>query len=91
MKQFKNLCRKRSVFSDKELEEWWNYKPHNRPFIVNFLYAYSFPKRPNLQRLIELGVIKDINSVPRGFEKLSDDSFSKIFKESHADESIIID
>ena len=39
------VCRKRSVFSDSELAKYWNWKPNNRPFIVNFLYVHSFPKR----------------------------------------------
>lgn len=83
--------RKRSIFSDKELKEWWDYKPQYRPFIVNFMYVYSFPKRPNLDQLINFGVIKNIESVPRGFEKISKEQFVKIIKESHSDESIIVD
>lgn len=47
------LCRKRSVFSDEELKEHWRFNQRNRPFIVNFLYLYSLPKRPTLQWLIE--------------------------------------
>ncbi|HEY0735700.1 MAG TPA: PIN domain-containing protein, partial [Herpetosiphonaceae bacterium] len=47
LEQFIRLCRKRSVFSDEELAEWWNRNPKYRPFIVNFLYVYSFPKRLN--------------------------------------------
>ena len=84
-------CRKRSVFSDEELKKYWNYSTWNRPFIVNFLYAYSFPKRPNLAKLIELGVIPDIKSVPRGFEPISKKHFYKIIKESQTNESIIVD
>ena len=44
-----------------------------------------------MKRLIELGVIKDIDSAPRGFERLSDDSFSRILKETNTDEHIIVD
>ncbi|MCK4328458.1 hypothetical protein KAX02_01295 [candidate division WOR-3 bacterium] len=88
---FINLCRKRSVFSDDELKRQWNIAPStNRPFIVNFLYAYSFPKRINLKRLIELGVIQDISSAPRGFEEISNVSFEKILKETDSNENIII-
>ena len=36
---------------DDKLKEHWDYTPHNRPFVVNFLYVYSFPKRPNLSQL----------------------------------------
>ncbi|HKP98154.1 MAG TPA: hypothetical protein VJ385_20660 [Fibrobacteria bacterium] len=83
--------RKRSVFTNEELKKWWDYRPTNRPFIVNFLYAYSFPKRLNLDRLIELQVIKDIGSAPRGFQKITTDQFNAIFKESKSDPSIVID
>lgn len=91
LQQFKSLCRKRSVFSDSELEKQWNYLPYNRPFVVDFLYAYSFPKRINLKQLIELGVIADTESVPRGFEEISDRSFKRILEETESNESIIVD
>lgn len=83
-------CRKRSVFSDDKLREWWNYRRDNRPFIINFLYTYSFPKRPNMARLIELGVIGGVDSAPRGFEQISGENFNKIMKESRSNESIIV-
>ena len=82
------LCRKRSVFSNKKLIEQWNYSK-SKPFIVNFLYSYSFPRRINLKRLIELGIIPDIESAPRGFEKISKSDFEKILKETDTDNNII--
>ncbi len=87
---FIHLCRKRTIFTDKELNEWWNFKPKYRPFIVNFLYLYSFKKRPNLKRLIELGVIRDIESVPRGFTPITNHQFKIILKEACIDESLIV-
>jgi len=88
---FVNLCRKRSVFSDEELSSHWNFRRNNRPFIVNFLYAYSFPKRINMKKLIDMGVITDVNSAPRGFERITVQNFKDILRESKANESIIID
>ena len=88
---FIRLCRKRSVFSDQDLSKQWNYSRHNRPFIVNFLYAYSFPKRVNMKRLIEIGVISDIDSAPRGFEPITPQNFRDILRECKADESIAVD
>ncbi|MDD4209959.1 MAG: PIN domain-containing protein [Bacteroidales bacterium] len=83
------LCRKRSVFTDQELREYWNFNPNNkpehlikRPFIVNFLYSYSLPKRPNLKWLNETGVIPNIMEMPRGFRKISREHFNKIIKYS---------
>lgn len=75
---FIRLCRKRSVFSDNELREHWNYNKQNRPFIVNFLYTYSFKKRPNLRWLNENGIVPDIMDMPRGFREISREDLSKI-------------
>jgi len=88
--EFRQICGKRSVFSDEELLQQWEYKP-TRPFVVNFLYAYSFPRRPNLAKLIELGVIQDIHSVPRGFTSLSEEEFSSVIRAAECDEGIIVD
>jgi hypothetical protein len=89
--QFIRLCRKRSVFDDKELREHWNYNRSNRPFITGFLYAYSFPKRPNLKALIDHKVIKDIESAPRGFERINPEQFSTILQLANADPRVIVD
>jgi len=88
LEQFIKLCRKRSVFSNKELAEYWNFNPRNRPFIVNFLYVYSFPKRLNLKALKELRIIDE---APRGFERMEDSAFEKLLENSNAKQRIIID
>ena len=71
------LCRKRSVFTDEELRAQWNYKD-SKPFIVNFLFVYSLPRRPTLQWLLENGVIPDIKDMPRGFRKIRNEDFTNI-------------
>lgn len=81
-------CRKRSVFSDIELLKHWNYDRSNRPFVVNFLYVQSFPKRPNLKRLKELAVL---NEAPRGFEVLSDHAFIRLLSSAKIDKHFIVD
>lgn len=86
---FIQKCRKRSVFTNEELAEYWNYN-NTKPFIINFLYAYSLPKRPNMARLIELGVIKDIDSAPRGLDPINKEKFFAVINESQSNESIII-
>jgi predicted nucleic acid-binding protein len=88
--QFIRICRKRSVFSTEELKKQWEYKPHNRPFVVNFLYTYSFPKRLTMQRLIQLGIIRDRDSAPRGFEPISEQNFDAIIAETGSNGHIII-
>lgn len=87
---FIDLCRGRSVFTVDELKQQWNMY-RDKPFIVKFLYSYSFQKRINLQHLIELGIIKDTSSVPRGFEEVDDASFGKIIRETHTDGRLIVD
>ena len=89
--QFRTLCGKRSVFSEAELRDLWDYNPTTHPFVVNFLYCYSLPKRPNLKRLIEMGVIQDVRSAPRGFKLLKTGQFSAILEESKSDGSLIVD
>lgn len=88
---FIRLCRERSVFTDAELSRHWNHSTRSRPFIVNFLYAYSFPKRINLESLIKMGVIPSIDDAPRGFTQISVKNLKDILKESQADESLAVD
>ena len=85
---FIDACRKRSVFSDQELGRQWDYSPNNRPFIVNFLYVHSFPKRPNLKQLKDAHVIV---SAPRGFEPLTAESLDKLVELTNADTRLIVD
>jgi len=85
------ICRKKTFFTKDDLAQFWNKYKGLKPFVVEFLYAYSFPKRPNLAKLIELRIIKDINSAPRGFSKISWDDLHLILKESNGDESIVVD
>ncbi len=89
-RDFIRQCRKRSIFSDQQLIEQWNYNKKHRPFIVNFLYAYSFKRRPNLKKLIEIGMIRNIESAPRGFTLIDKNHFKLVLKEAEVDESIIV-
>lgn len=86
---FVQLCRKRSVFDDEALIKHWNWKPNNRPFIVNFLYIDSFPTpKVNLIKLTSLGLIAE---APRGFEPLAINVFEQIIREARANENYIVD
>ena len=87
---FISLCRKRSVFTDNELVKHWDYGS-SRPFVVKFLYCYSFPKRLNMKRLIEIGVIANVQSAPRGFTEISRELFRKIIEETKSDKSFVVD
>jgi predicted nucleic acid-binding protein/predicted RNA-binding protein with PUA-like domain len=87
--QFVRFCKKRSVFTDAELLEWW-YVKLTRPFIINFIYLYSFPRRLNLQKLIEIGIIKNTSGAPQGLVRITDEQFENIIRETNTDESLII-
>lgn len=83
-------CRKGSVFPESELKAMWNYNMHKRPFIIRFMYIYSFPHRINMKQLIDLGVLKGVDDAPRGFRPISVEEFDLILKETKSDESFIV-
>lgn len=88
--EFVKYCLRGSVFPEKELEKMWEYKPQ-KPFVVNFLYEYSFPKRINMERLIDMGIFKGVNDAPRGFRKISKDQLDSILKETASEGRFIVD
>ncbi len=87
--EFVNYCLRGSVFSEHSLKDMWNYSPRT-PFVVNFLYVYSFPKRINMEKLIELGIFHGINDAPRGFRKISKAQFETILKETKSESCFVI-
>lgn len=84
------FCRKSSVFPEDQLREMWHYSS-SRPFVVRFLYAYSFPHRINMKELIDLQVLSGVNYAPRGFKQITNEQFNNILKAIKSDESFIID
>ena len=84
-----DICQKRTVLSTDQLKEFWNRYPRLKPFVVNLLYSYSLPRRPNLKRLIELGIIEGVYAMPRGFGKLGWDDLEKILRNTGSDEGTI--
>lgn len=90
--EFITLCRKRSVFSNEELKKFWDWKPTYRPFIINFLYVYSFQlgKRMNRKTLLDLGIISGTENELRGLKQITKDQFITILKETATNESIIV-
>ncbi len=76
---FFQTCNRRTMIKKIELEQnWWNkYKPY-RPFVIKFLYAYSFPTpKPTLNDLQRMGVINNDNNT-RGFVKINREQFIKL-------------
>ena len=90
--EFVSKCRKRSIFTNSELKEFWDYKPRYRPFIIKFLYVCSFTlgNRINRQRLLDLGIIQGSESELRGLKQISSVQFNTIIKEAKLNESIVV-
>ncbi len=84
-----DVCQQRTAFTDKELLEYWG-KYARKPFVVNFLYAFSFPKKLNMDKLIDIGVLRDVTDAPRGFREIGWESLSKIYNEVYKNESVVI-
>lgn len=83
-------CRKGSVFPEEQLRAMWHYRS-SKPFVVRFLYVYSFPHRINMKELIDLKVLSGINDSPRGFKPITKEQFNIILKATKSDESFIVD
>lgn len=83
-------CRKSSVFPEDQLRAMWRHSK-NKPFVIRFLYIYSFPHRTNMKELIDLEVLSGVNDAPRGFKKITQSQFNNILKSTKSDESFIID
>jgi hypothetical protein len=83
-------CRKKSVYPEQALRDMWRYSTR-KPFVVNFLYTYSFPYRINMKELIDLKVLLGVNDAPRGFKPITKEQFEIILKETRSDESFIVD
>jgi hypothetical protein len=83
-------CRKSSVFPEDKLREMWKYQ-QKKPFVVRFLYIYSFPHRINMKELIDLHVLSGVNDPPRGFKPITKEQFDNILKATKSDESFIVD
>ncbi|MBW5395982.1 hypothetical protein E6A53_13500, partial [Brachyspira hampsonii] len=90
-KEFIINSRKRSIFTDKELSNFWNGKGA-KPFLINFLYVYSFKigNRMNRGRLLQLGIISDADNGIRGLTKITKEQFLLILRECKVNESFIV-
>ena len=74
--QLRRACRGKTVLTEAQLKTFWDRFPKIKPFVVNLLYSYSFPKRINLAKMIELGIFADVFGIPRGFGRLSRGNFN---------------
>ena len=89
--EFKVCCKRRTIFTDSELERHWNYNIRYRPFVVEFLYNYSFPiPKVNLKALCDADVLS-IENMPRGFYRISQDKFDKILEMTRTDTRYLVE
>lgn len=86
---FIKYCIKGSVFPESKLREMWRYRPI-KPFVVKFLYLYSFLHRINMQRLIDLHILTGVDDAPRGFRPITNEQLKTIINETKSDDSFII-
>ena len=91
--EFLLKSRKRSIFTDDYLKEFWNYNPRYSPFLIRFLSVFSFPlgNRLNRKALLELGVISGEENELRGLKKITREQLILLLKETKTNESIIVD
>jgi predicted nucleic acid-binding protein len=84
------VCKNRTFFKPEEIKAFWDRYSTIKPFVVEFLYVYSLPRRPNLEKLVNLGIIAGYDAVPRGFSKISLNQLHLLVKESNGNEGLII-
>lgn len=84
-------CRKRSIFTDNYLKEFWSYSKF-RPFVIRFLYIFSFPigSRLNRKKLLDLKIITGEENELRGLKKITKEQFLTLLRETNTNESIIV-
>lgn len=87
--EFIKSARKRSVFTDKELLEHWNYSKI-KPFLINFLYVLPVGNRINRKRLLDLKILKGLDNEMRGLNQISKEEFLLILRECKVNESFIV-
>ncbi|WP_271765967.1 PIN domain-containing protein [Aquimarina algiphila] len=80
--EFFQICNRRTFIKEEDLRlKWWNKSQKIRPFVINLLFAHSFPTpKPTLQNLIDFNIIKDIHNIPRGFIEINNDQFNTLIK-----------
>jgi predicted nucleic acid-binding protein len=75
--QLIEICRKRTVLTDEELRIYWNKYPRNRPFVINFLYAFSFKKRITLKEMLDRKILPSMDTV-KTINKMDWESFKQL-------------
>lgn len=77
---FLKQCQNRSVFSQTDLEDFWNNHRYNLK-VLKFVYVKSLSRRLTLDWLQQHGMVEQ-NQGPRPFTRLTDEQFNLILRES---------
>src|SRR5574344_928473 len=90
--EFVLKSRKRSIFTEGYLKEFWNYKPSCRPFLIRFLSVYSIPlgHRLNRKALLDFGIISGEDKELRGLKEITKEQFKIIISEAEINERFIV-
>lgn len=85
--EFFSFIKGRSVFTNEELEQFWNRKRY--PYIICMLYNFPLKRHPIRKTLIEEGVIN--RSTRLVCEPIDGKRFGRILTLGEADESYVVD
>jgi predicted nucleic acid-binding protein len=78
--EFINYCGNRTVFSQSELNSFWNNNKE-RLLVVKFIFVKDLKKRLTLGYLWDNNIV-DLYKGPRPFDEISDNDFKKIIEDS---------
>lgn len=71
------ICHKRTVLTEMELKQYWNRYPGYKPFVINFLYAFSFVRRITLKQMLDDGILPNMDSV-KTITKMDRQAFAEL-------------
>jgi hypothetical protein len=71
------LCHRRTVLTEVELTQYWDRYPGYKPFVINFLYAFSFVKRITLKQMLDDGILPSMDSV-KTITKMDREAFAEL-------------
>lgn len=71
------VCRGRTVLFEGELKGYWEKYQKNRPFVINFLYAFSFVKRTTLKEMLDSGILPNMAAV-KTITKMTKEAFTQL-------------
>ncbi|GIC69787.1 hypothetical protein [Fructobacillus tropaeoli] len=84
---FYRFVKGKSIFTDEELNDFWHTKKY--PWIIKFIYNFSFATYPNRKLLLEKGVINQEQRIV--IEPIQKTKFKEILEMGDTNENFVID